>query len=65
MARMKTTPAISVFLLSAALVSAQNATVPFVPQPVLQGGQVVPLFPPDSPYLKKERIAEAEQNNMI
>jgi endo-1,4-beta-xylanase len=37
---------------------------PFVPQPILAGGQIVALFPPDSPYLKKERIGEPEQNNM-
>jgi len=36
----------------------------FVPQPILPGGQIVTLFPPDSPHLKKERIAEAEQNNL-
>ena len=40
------------------------AAVPFVPQPVLPGGQIVALFPPDSPLLKKERLAEPEQNNM-
>jgi acetyl esterase/lipase len=37
---------------------------PFVPQPILPGGQIVTLFPPTSPLLKKERIAEPEQNNM-
>ncbi|MEO6568366.1 MAG: hypothetical protein ABIO94_06345, partial [Opitutaceae bacterium] len=33
---------------------------PYQPQPILPGGVVVPLFPPDSPYLNKERIKEAE-----
>jgi endo-1,4-beta-xylanase len=28
------------------------------------GGQIVALFPPTSKYLKKERIGEAEQNNL-
>lgn len=37
---------------------------PYIPQPILQGGVVVPLFPPGSPYLKMERIREAEQYNM-
>lgn len=38
---------------------------PFVPQPILQGGEVVPLFPPGSPFLKNERIGEPEKNNMM
>ena len=37
---------------------------PFVPQPIVPGGQIVTLFPPTSKYLKKERIGEAEQNNL-
>jgi endo-1,4-beta-xylanase len=37
---------------------------PYAPQPILPGGVVVPLFPPDSPYLKKERVREAEVYNM-
>lgn len=36
--------------------AAQNPPVPFSPQPILQGGQVIPLFPPGSRYLKTERI---------
>jgi acetyl esterase/lipase len=35
-----------------------------VPQPILQGGQILILFPPDSPYLHKDRLAEPEQVNM-
>jgi acetyl esterase/lipase len=37
---------------------------PYVPQPILQGGLVLPLFPPGSPYLKADRVREAEQYNM-
>ena len=37
---------------------------PYVPQPILQGGVVVPLYPADSPLLKKERVREAEQYNL-
>ena len=37
---------------------------PYVPQPILQGGVVIPLFPPGSPYLNTNRIREAEQYNM-
>ncbi len=33
---------------------------PYAPQPILPGGVVVPLWAPDSPYLKSERIREAE-----
>jgi hypothetical protein len=37
---------------------------PYAPQPILQGGVVVPLYPADSPLLKQERVREAEQYNM-
>src|SRR5579859_1795868 len=37
---------------------------PYRPQPIVPGGIVVPLYPPDSPLLKKERVAEAEQYNL-
>jgi acetyl esterase/lipase len=37
---------------------------PYAPQPILQGGIVIPLFPPNSPYLKADRIREPEQYNM-
>jgi acetyl esterase/lipase len=37
---------------------------PYAPQPILQGGVVIPLYPPDSPHLKKERVREAEQYSM-
>lgn len=35
----------------------------FVPEPVLPGGLVLPLYPPDSPRLKRERIHEPERYN--
>lgn len=37
---------------------------PYTPQPILQGGIILPLFSADSPYLKKEKILEAEKYNM-
>lgn len=43
---------------------AEATDQPYAPQPVLQGGIVLTLFPPDSPYLKKDRIREAEKYNL-
>jgi acetyl esterase/lipase len=37
---------------------------PYAPQPILQGGVVIPLYPPGSPFLKVERVREAEQYSM-
>ena len=37
---------------------------PYAPQPIVAGGIVIPLYPADSPFLKKERIAEPEVYNM-
>ena len=37
---------------------------PYAPQPILQGGVVVPLYPPTSSFLKADRVHEAEQYNM-
>jgi endo-1,4-beta-xylanase len=37
---------------------------PYAPLPILQGGVVVPLYAPGSPFLKMDRIREAEQYNM-
>ena len=37
---------------------------PYLPQPILPGGIVVPLYPPDSPHLNKDRVREAEQYNL-
>jgi endo-1,4-beta-xylanase len=36
----------------------------YAPQPILQGGVVIPLYPPDSPQLNKERVREAEYYNV-
>jgi len=37
---------------------------PYAPQAILQGGVVIPLYPEGSPFLKAERVREAEQYNM-
>ena len=37
---------------------------PYAPQPIEPGGIVVPLYPPDSPLLKKDRVREAEKYTM-
>src|SRR5438128_8591296 len=37
---------------------------PYAPQPILQGGVVITLYPPGSPFLKADRVREAEQYNM-
>jgi len=55
---------IAVMLLGADVRPASAQAAGFVPQPILPGGQIVTLFPPDSPYLKRDRIAEPEQNNL-
>jgi hypothetical protein len=39
-------------------------SAPYAPLPILPGGVVVTLYPPGSPFLKKERVREAEQYNM-
>ena len=36
----------------------------FVPAPILQGGEVFLLYPPNSPFLKQDRVNEPEQHNM-
>ncbi len=36
---------------------------PFIPQPGLAGGVVIPLYSPDSKFLNKDRLHEAEQYN--
>jgi endo-1,4-beta-xylanase len=33
---------------------------PYAPQPIVPGGVVVPLYPPGSPFLKADRVREAE-----
>ena len=37
---------------------------PYAPQPILPGGVVVPLYPAGSPFLKADKVREAEQYNM-
>ncbi len=37
---------------------------PYAPQPILQGGIVIPLYPPDSPLLNRDRFREAEVYNV-
>jgi endo-1,4-beta-xylanase len=37
---------------------------PYSPQPILQGGVILPLYAPGSPFLKMERVHEPEQYNM-
>jgi endo-1,4-beta-xylanase len=37
---------------------------PYAPQPIVPGGIVVPLYPAGSPFLKAERVREAEVYNM-
>src|SRR5262249_58839126 len=54
-------------MLARVLVSVALALLPqavYTPLPILSGGVVIPLYPPDSPLLKKERIGEAEVYNM-
>jgi endo-1,4-beta-xylanase len=36
---------------------------PFIPEPILPGGVVLPLYSPDSPRLKRDRIHEPERYN--
>jgi acetyl esterase/lipase len=37
---------------------------PYAPQPIVQGGIVIPLYPPDSPQLDARRVREAEHYNL-
>src|ERR1051326_4286049 len=60
-------PALGPAPLSAALGVPQPGPTndaPYAPQPILPGGLVFPLYPPDSPFLKPERVREAEQNSL-
>ena len=45
-------------------VMAAGQNQPDVPRTILQGGIVVPLYPPGSPFLKADRVHEAEQYNI-
>jgi len=44
--------------------SAPTNDAPYAPQPILQGGIVIPLYPFDSPHLNHDRVREAEQYNL-
>jgi endo-1,4-beta-xylanase len=73
--------ALAVLSLSVAPVRAQNGMeipaplnvpapgptneAPYAPQPILQGGVVLPLWPPNSPKLNQKRIREAEVYSMV
>jgi len=37
---------------------------PYAPQAIVQGGIVLPLYAPDSPWLKQDRTGEAEHYNL-
>ena len=37
---------------------------PYAPQPIVPGGIVIPLYPPGSPFLKMDRVKEAEKYSM-
>ena len=37
---------------------------PYAPQPILPGGVILPLYPAGSPFLKSERVREAEYYNL-
>ena len=37
---------------------------PYAPQSILPGGIVIPLYPPNSPFLKMDRVREPEKYNM-
>jgi endo-1,4-beta-xylanase len=58
----KVITAFSFLFLGLAIGRAQTAPTP--PPPILPGGVVLPLYPPGSPFLKADRVHEAEQYNM-
>ncbi len=43
---------------------ASAGDAPYSPQAILPGGVVIPLYPPGSPFLKADRVREAEVYNM-
>jgi hypothetical protein len=43
---------------------ATPGNVPYQPTPVLQGGLVIPIYPPDSVFLDQKRIKEPEKYKM-
>lgn len=49
-------------LLAATLIPALSQEA-FKPEPIMPGGEIIPLYPPDSPFLNKTRISEPEKYN--
>ena len=43
---------------------AASTDSPYAPTAILQGGVVIPLYPPGSPFLKADKVREAEVYNM-
>lgn len=43
---------------------AAASDAPYAPQPIVPGGIVIPLYQPGSPFLKMDRVREAEVYNM-
>ena len=43
---------------------AQATSTAYAPQPILQGGVVLPLYPPDSPFLDNARVRQPERYSM-
>jgi acetyl esterase/lipase len=58
------TPVTAFAQTTAAPVVSSAKPAAFVPQPILQGGEIFVLFPPGSPFLKADRVGEPEQNNV-
>ena len=64
MASAQTTPGRLVPSPLAVPVPGPSSDAPYAPQPILPGGVIVPLYPAGSPFLKAERVREAEKYNM-
>lgn len=64
---MKTTPVLAILLMSAFSGYAQDQTQPaqsaFQPKAIAPGGIILPLYPPNSPLLKQDRLHEEEKYN--
>jgi endo-1,4-beta-xylanase len=43
---------------------APTTDAPYAPEPIVSGGIILPLYPPDSNLLKQDRVREAEQYNL-
>ena len=64
---MKMTPVLAILLMSAFSGYAQDSEQPgqpaFQPKPIAPGGIILPLYPPNSPLLKQDRLHEEEKYN--